>query len=77
VFPAYVWMAMIGRWGETPSRGMLVRVGVVVAAALPFYAVGFLWREMWWALPGVAIVLLGRVIVRGQRPSLASESRAV
>lgn len=67
VFPAYVWMAMIGRWSETPSRGVLVRVGVVIVAALPFYAVAFLWREMWWAVPGVAIVLAGRLLVAQAR----------
>ena len=42
-----------------------VAVTIVILAAAPFYWVAFIGGKMLWVLPGVAIVLLGRLLVRG------------
>lgn len=69
VFPAYVWLCMIptrdGHSGIAGPRGrwkLLVLSGAVVLAA-PCYWIGFIERVEWWLLPGLAVVLLSRVVV--------------
>ena len=67
VFPAYVWICMIGRDGRmgsgTPTpRAVRVLLGAILLA-LPFYAIGFIGLIEWWLVPGLAIVLLARLMV--------------
>ncbi len=70
VFPAYVWVCMIPRRGRSisaPTRGSLVVCGIASVLASPCYWLGFIERQTWWLVPGVAIVLLARLCVpRGE-----------
>jgi hypothetical protein len=66
VFPAYVWICMIPSWRNPvspPGRSLAVWAVCVVLAA-PMYWMGFIRKETIWLLPGVAIVLLGRLLVK-------------
>ena len=63
VFPAYVWICMIGSSERTPDRNRLIAFAVAVMLALPFFYLGFIQGWMIWLLPGLAIVLLARVAV--------------
>jgi len=71
VFPAYVWIAMIPtRDGHSGIKGRDGRhkrrvLAGVIALALPFYWLGFIERIEPWIVVGVAVVLLGRLAVRG------------
>lgn len=68
VFPAYVWLCAI----PTRDRHSGLRLdklavfAVAVTLATPFYWVGFVERRTFWLVPGVAIVLLARLAVRGR-----------
>ncbi len=71
VFPAYVWVCLIPRRGgfiAPPTRASLVVCGVAVALASPCYWLGFIERQTWWLVPGVAIVILARWCVPAGRP---------
>ncbi|MFN0010285.1 MAG: hypothetical protein ACKVS8_01440 [Phycisphaerales bacterium] len=74
VFPAYVWVCVIPRRSRgsgdrpaaraaiaPPTRGSLVVCALAVALASPCYWLGFIERQTWWLVPGVAIVLLARL----------------
>jgi hypothetical protein len=63
VFPTYVWLCMIGSARRRPSRRSLVAFAAVVIVASPLFALGFVWSQMLWVIPGMAIVLLGRLAV--------------
>jgi hypothetical protein len=72
VFPAYVWLCVIppaGRAMALPGRGLLGLWLATIALASPAFALGFLWRESWWLLPGVGVVLVARVLVAGRWPA--------
>lgn len=63
VFPAYVWLCLIpprGRSFAPPSRSTVRIFTFACGVALPFYWMGFMQRQTWWLLPGVAVVLLAR-----------------
>lgn len=68
IFPAYFWICMVpGRTTGHRSRTIFV---LAVAIALPFFALGFLGQQMLWLIPGVAIVLLARLVLsRNPRPT--------
>ena len=66
VAPAYVWLCMIptrdGR--TTPDRDRLGRFALAVILALPCYWMGFVERQYWWLLLGLAIVIGMRWTIR-------------
>jgi hypothetical protein len=71
VFPAYVWLCMIptrdGHSGIAGPRGRL-KLAVLAGACLlaaPCYWMGFIERVEWWLAPGLGVVLLARLLVRG------------
>ncbi len=76
VFPAYVWLCMIPLRSEFQTRApswrkLLVFAGVCVLAA-PLFWMGFIDRLSLWLAPGVAIVLLSRLLIRSARRADAS-----
>jgi hypothetical protein len=75
VFPAYVWICSspIARTSP-PTRRMLATWLAAMAAATPFYWLGFIERDTWWLLPGVAIVLAARFF-RGGPERESAETR--
>jgi len=60
VFPAWLILTLGGR--PPLSKRTLFALTVVCAAALPFFTYGFIWLNEVWLIPGVAIVLLGRLL---------------
>ena len=71
VFPAYVWLCMMPGPCEKPRRGDWRLFALAVAIAAPFYWLGFVEGRMFWLLPGLAVVLLSRVVnvpFRGRQP---------
>jgi len=64
VFPAYflccMWpvRARDGLRISTPTAGRVAFWIAAVAAGAPFYTLAFIHRQTWWALPGVAVVLV-------------------
>lgn len=58
-FPAYVWLCMVRR---APSRRALKIAAVAVCAALPLFLAGFVRGPMFLLVPGLAIVLLARLV---------------
>jgi hypothetical protein len=72
VFPAYVWLCMIptadghsGIGGERGRLKLMVLGGACVLAA-PCYWMGFIERVEWWLAPGLGVVLVARLLVRGR-----------
>jgi len=73
IFPAYVWLVMlptpdrhsglIGQRGRKKLRVWAFCIGV----AAPMYWLGFLEREEIWLVPGLGVVLLGRLFLPGRR----------
>jgi hypothetical protein len=81
VFPAYVWLCMIptrdGHSGIEGAAGRrkLAVLGVACALAAPCYWMGFIERAEWWLAPGLGVVLLARLVVRGKpRPAADTPS---
>jgi len=75
VFPAYVWLCMV----PTPDGSGLTRrklrvFAAAVIAAGPMFWLGFIERKMIWLLPGLAVVLLARLLLL--RSDSAKSSRA-
>ena len=73
VFPAYVWVCMIptrdGHAGVAAPRGRLklrVTLAAIVLAA-PMFWMGFIARHEIWLIPGLAVVLASRLLVRSPR----------
>jgi hypothetical protein len=68
VFPAYVWICMIptrdGHSGLGGAEGVRKLIALIVACVLaaPCYWMGFIERQELWLVPGLAVVLLARVI---------------
>ncbi len=69
LFPAYVWLIAIptrdghaGIGGPEGRRKQLILAGAVVIAS-PFFWFGFVERQTWWLGPGMAIVLIARVLL--------------
>ncbi|MEQ8769966.1 MAG: hypothetical protein RIB60_05600 [Phycisphaerales bacterium] len=67
VFPAWLILTI----GNRPpfSTRTLTALAIVCAVALPFFAYGFIWLEEVWLIPGVAVVLLGRLLADQRQPS--------
>lgn len=80
VFPAYVWLCMIPTWRDPQKptkRHIAVWLGAC-ALASPCYWMGFIERVEWWLVPGLAVVLLARLLIpsasRGSFPPPAEPS---
>jgi hypothetical protein len=67
LFPAYALTSLLGR------RPKWLATLVIVAAALPFYWLGFIEQRMAWTSVGVAIVVVGGLLV--SRPWAGREVR--
>lgn len=65
LFPAYVWLVMIPTWrsGRPTARHWAV-LAFAVACAAPCYWLGFMEGRTLWLLPGVAAILLSRLMIR-------------
>jgi len=64
-FPAYVWLCMLPARGAHPPNGRAWRVlaGVILIAS-PMYWLAFIESRMVWLMPGLAVVLLARLLIR-------------
>jgi hypothetical protein len=64
VFPAYAWLCIAPTWGTArrPPRS-LATCAVACAIAAPMFWLGFIGRREIWLLPGVAIVVLARLLI--------------
>lgn len=64
-FPAYVWLAMVPTWRRPapPTRRTLAVWAVAVVAATPMFWIGFVQRHEVWLFPGLALVVLARLLV--------------
>jgi hypothetical protein len=63
-FPAYVWLCMIpGKGRRLPTHKQWVVLGAAILVALPMYWLGFVEKRMLWLIPGVAVVLLARLLI--------------
>jgi hypothetical protein len=58
-FPAYVWLCMLHR---SPSRRALFVCATSTLVALPLFFMGFVQGRMILLVPGVAVVLLARLV---------------
>ncbi len=72
VFPAYAWLCMIptrdGHAGVAGPQGRR-KLGVLIlaiTAATPCYWLGFIMRDEFWLVPGLVVVLISRLLVRGR-----------
>jgi hypothetical protein len=63
LFPAYVWLMVVGRRG-VPTRQDWGVYAAAVGLALPFFAVGFLGGSMIWVGVGMVPVMLARGFIR-------------
>ena len=70
VFPAYVWLFMVPAMRRRrpiavrpPRGGMLIYFGAVLALAAPFFWLGFVEGQMWLLVPGLALVLVSRLLL--------------
>jgi hypothetical protein len=75
IFPAHVWLIMLpaarGEAGATSAvarRGLRVLVLAVIIAG-PMYWLGFNAFLTWWLVPGLGVVLLARLAIRGRATS--------
>jgi MFS family permease len=66
VFPAYIWLCVLpGRFVRAPSRWALNVFAFATLVATPMFWLAFINKELVWAAPGVAIVVLARLFVTG------------
>jgi hypothetical protein len=64
VFPAYVWLVVLpGRGLQAPTRRSMAVLGIAIAGAMPLLYLAFMEKRFFWATPGVAVVLLSRVLL--------------
>jgi hypothetical protein len=63
IFPAYVWLCMIGSPTRLPSRRAVIVFLIAVALTTPMFWLGFIEGRMIWLLPGLGLVLLARLFV--------------
>jgi hypothetical protein len=61
VFPAYIWLCV------AEPRRSTVRLGVVIAVALPLYWMGFIQRQAIFLVPGVAVAIVAKYLPEGRR----------
>jgi hypothetical protein len=64
LFPAYVWLCMIGSPARSPSKRAVIVFLAAVVIASPMFWLGFIDGRMVWLLPGLAVVLLARLALR-------------
>lgn len=57
VFPAYLWICLNGA-----TRRAMIVCAIAIAAAGPLFWLGFVDGEMLWLIPGIAIILLARLL---------------
>jgi hypothetical protein len=70
IFPAYVWLCMLPTPdGARVTRRKLRVFAIATIAAAPMYWMGFIERQMIWLLPGLAVVLLARLLLLRSDPS--------
>ena len=71
IFPAYIVTCAPRLPGAPgPTRRQFAVLAGVVLLALPCYWLGFMEKQTWWLLPGVLIVLAGRLFIgRGESPA--------
>ncbi|MEL6740378.1 MAG: hypothetical protein AAFP26_06960 [Planctomycetota bacterium] len=74
VFPAWL-ILTIGNRPPLSKRTLAALAGVCVVAA-PFFTYGFIWLNEVWLIPGVVIVLLGRLLADKPRTPAAPASAA-
>jgi hypothetical protein len=74
VFPAYVWICMVPIKGRSPgpTRAALTVFVLSVAIAAPMFWLGFVNEWMLWLIPGVAVVMVARWVVKA--PALQKKS---
>jgi hypothetical protein len=61
VFPAYIlYRVVMARNGKSPLS--LIFMGIAIAIASPLFWLGFMERQTFWLIPGMAVILLGAVI---------------
>jgi hypothetical protein len=64
IFPAYVWLCMIGSAARPPSKRTVIVFIAAVGLAAPMFWLGFIEGRMTWLAPGLAVVLLARLALR-------------
>lgn len=71
IFPTYVWLCAIPTRDRHsgPRLDKLVVLAITIALAGPFFWLGLIERHTMWLAPGVAILLLARLAVRGRKPA--------
>ena len=76
VFPAYVWLFMVPAMrrrravaAHPPRTATLVFFGAVLVLAAPAYWMGFIEGRMVWLLPGLALVMLSRLLLPKSPPA--------
>jgi hypothetical protein len=68
VFPAYVWLCMLPAGSRrVPSRREWVVFSLAIVLAAPMYWLAFIENRMVWAIPGVGLVLLARLLIPRNR----------
>ena len=65
IVPAYAWLCMrpTPDGSRGPTRRKLRVFAAAVIAAGPMFWLGFIERKMIWLLPGLAVVLLARLLL--------------
>ncbi len=63
VFPAYVWLCMLPFRGGRPSAASVRIFAISTVLALPFFWTGFVENRMMYVVPGLALVLLARLLI--------------
>jgi hypothetical protein len=78
VFPAYAWICMLPTWRRPmpPTRRMVIVWLLAMLVAAPMFWIGFIDRREIWLLPGIAVVLLARLAVPKQPPTLVPDEPA-
>lgn len=78
IFPAYVWLIMLpGRGKAAPKTKQWILFAAAVGIALPMFSVGFLWQKMFWLVPGLAVVLLARLVIPAGKATELAEAKLV
>jgi hypothetical protein len=78
VFPAYVWLVMLPTRSSQPRpalRNVLV-FALAVLLAGPMFWMGFVMTQMIWLVPGLAIVLLAKLLTSSRCGQLPQQNSA-
>ena len=65
VFPAYVWLCMLPtrKNPQPPARRQIFVFAAAVILAAPAFWAGFIGGKMMWLVPGLAVILLSRLLI--------------